>query len=171
MARSDAAHLKGSMPFSERHDFDDFYRACRHELARALVLTVGQRELGLEATDEAFARALEQWADVSGYDNPEGWVYRVGVNWARSKLRRRSFTMAGMFAESVHIDDLPEPELLTAVEKLPIKYRSVVVARFFLDWSIEQTAAAMSIPEGTVKTRQSRALAHLRRRLGERHES
>jgi RNA polymerase sigma factor (sigma-70 family) len=79
--------------------------------------------------------------------------------------------MAGMFAESVHIDDLPEPELLTAVELLPIKYRSVVVARFFLDWSIEQTAEALSIPEGTVKTRQSRALERLRRRLGERHES
>jgi RNA polymerase sigma-70 factor (ECF subfamily) len=79
--------------------------------------------------------------------------------------------MAGLFTESVHIDDLPEPELLTAVERLPIKYRSVVVARFFFDWSIEQTAEALGIPEGTVKTRQSRALTHLRRRLGERHES
>jgi RNA polymerase sigma-70 factor (ECF subfamily) len=156
---------------SEQRDFDDFYRACREEMVRALVLTVGHRDLGREATDEAFARAFEGWADVGGYKNPEGWVYRVGVNWARSKLRRRSFTMAGMFAESVHLDDLPEPELLTAVEQLPIKYRSVIVARFFLDWSIEQTAEALSIPEGTVKTRQSRALERLRRRLGERHES
>jgi RNA polymerase sigma-70 factor (ECF subfamily) len=171
MARSDAAHLKGSESVSEQRDFDDFYRTSREEMVRALVLTVGQRELGLEATDEAFARALEHWADVNGYDNPEGWVYRVGVNWARSRLRRRSFTMAGLFTESVHIDDLPEPELLTAVERLPIKYRSVVVARFFFDWSIEQTAEALGIPEGTVKTRQSRALTHLRRRLGERHES
>ena len=171
MARPDAAHLRGFESVSEQRDFDDFYRTCRHEIVRALVLTVGHRDLGLEATDEAFARALERWADVSGYDNPEGWVYRVGVNWARSKLRRRSFTMAGMLAESVHIDDLPEPELLTAVELLPIKYRSVVVARFFLDWSIEQTAEALSIPEGTVKTRQSRALTRLRRRLGERYES
>ncbi len=156
---------------SEQRDFDDFYRACREEMVRALVLTVGHRDLGLEAADEAFARALERWADVGGYENSEGWVYRVGVNWARSKLRRRTFTMDGMFADSVHLDDLPEPELLTAVEQLPIKYRSVVVARFFLDWSIEQTAEALSIPEGTVKTRQSRALSRLRRRLGERHES
>lgn len=171
MARSDASQLKGSESLSERRDFDDFYRDCRQELSRALVLTVGHRDLGIEATDEAFARALERWDDVGAYDNPQGWVYRVGVNWARSKLRRRSFTIAGMFAESAHIDDLPEPELLTAVELLPIEYRSVVVARFFLDWSIEQTAEALSIPEGTVKTRQARALKRLRRRLGERHES
>jgi DNA-directed RNA polymerase specialized sigma24 family protein len=97
---------------SEQRDFDDFYRACREEMARALVLTVGHRDLGREATDEAFARAFESWADVGGYKNPDGWVYRVGVDWARSRLRRRSFTMAGMFAESVHLDDLPEPELL-----------------------------------------------------------
>jgi RNA polymerase sigma factor (sigma-70 family) len=155
---------------SERLDFDGFYRTCREEIARALVLAVGHRELGLEATDEAFTRALERWTEVGGYENPSGWVYRVGVNWARSKLRRRSFTVDTMFDGSVHVDDLPEPELLSAVERLPLKYRSVVVARFFLDWSIEQTADALSIPDGTVKTRQSRALARLRRQLGERRE-
>lgn len=171
MARSDAAHLRGSESLSEQRDFDDFYRASREEIARALVLSAGNRDLGLEATDEAFARAVEHWAEVAGYENPEGWVYRVGVNWARSMLRRRSFTMEGLLAESVYLDDLPDPELLTAVERLAFKYRSVIVARFFLDWSIEQTAEALSIPEGTVKTRQSRALSRLRRRLGERNES
>jgi RNA polymerase sigma factor (sigma-70 family) len=170
MARSDAARLKGSESLSEQRDFDDFYRACRPEMIRALVLAVGHRDLGREAADEAFARALEGWGDVSGYKNPEGWVYRVGVNWALSELRRRSFTMDGLFAEPAHLDDLPEPELLTAIEQLPIKYRSVIIARFFLDWSIEQTAEALSIPEGTVKTRQSRAVSRLRRRLGVRHE-
>lgn len=156
---------------SEQRDFDGFYRAHREELVRALVLTVGHRELGREAADEAFARALERWSDVCGYANPEGWVYRVGVNWARSTVRRRTFTLHGLFADSVHLDDLPDPELLTAVEDLPIKYRSVIVARFFLDWTIEQTATALLIPQGTVKTRQSRALSRLRRRLGEPHES
>jgi RNA polymerase sigma-70 factor (ECF subfamily) len=171
MSRFDAARLEGLEPLSEQRDFDDFYRACREEIARALVLSAGHRDLGLEATDEAFARALERWDEVGIYENPEGWVYRVGVNWARSKLRRRSFTTEGLFTKSVHLDDLPDPELLSAVERLPLEYRSVIVARFFLDWSIEQTAEALSIPEGTVKTRQSRALSRLRRRLGERHES
>jgi DNA-directed RNA polymerase specialized sigma24 family protein len=170
MSTSDAARLRRSESLSEQLDFDDFYRACREEIVRALVLMVGHRDLGLEAADEAFARALERWADVSGYANPEGWVYRVGANWARSKLRRRTFILDGLFGDSVYIDDLPEPELLTAVEHLPIKYRSVIVARFFLDWSVQQTAEALNLPEGTVKTRQARALSRLRRRLGERNE-
>lgn len=171
MASSDAARLQGFESMSERQAFEVFYRDCREEMARALVLAVGNRDLGLEATDEAFARALERWSDVGNYENPRGWVYRVGLNWARSKLRRRSFALDGIFAGSVYLDDLPEPELLAAVEQLSYKYRSVVVARFFLDWSIEQTADALGIPEGTVKTRQSRALERLRKRLGEPHES
>jgi RNA polymerase sigma-70 factor, ECF subfamily len=61
---------------------------------------------------------------------------------------------------------VPEPELLAAVEALPFKFRTVVVARFFLDWSIEQTAEALAIPEGTVKTLQHRAVARLRTSLG-----
>lgn len=171
MAKPDGVHLEGSESLLGQRDFGDFYRSCREEIVRALVLVVGERDLGLEAADEAFARALERWADVSGYENPEGWVYRVGMNWARTNLRRRNFTLDRLFGESAYVDDLPEPELLKAVEQMPVKYRSVIVARFFLDWSVDQTAEALNIPEGTVKTRQSRALSRLRRRLGDFNES
>lgn len=156
---------------SDQRDFGVFYRDSREEMVRALVLALGIRDLGVEAADEAFAKALERWDEVGGYEKAEGWVYRVGLNWARSKLRRRKFSMDSLFSGSVHIDELPDPGLLEAVEELSFKYRSVVVARFFLDWSIEQTAAALDIPAGTVKTRQSRALERLRRRLGEHYES
>lgn len=144
--------------------FDDFYRRHRVEVVRALVLAVGDRDLGREAADEAFTRAMERWADVSEYTNPVGWVYRVGLNWARSRLRRR-FESPGWLAEPSYRHRLPEPELLEAVQALPLSYRAVVVARFFLDWSIEDTAAALRIPEGTVKTRQHRALKRLREQL------
>jgi RNA polymerase sigma factor (sigma-70 family) len=170
MSESDASYSEGT-DLSVQRDFDAFYRSHHEELVRGLVLAVGHNDLGFEAADEAFARAVERWEDVGGYENPEGWVYRVGLNWARSRLRQRSFSLEGLFAESVHYDDLPEPELLAAVEHLSFEYRSVIVARFFLDWTIEQTAAALDIPEGTVKTRQARALHRLRKRLGARHES
>ncbi len=114
---------------SERRDFDVFYRDCHVEIARALVLAVGHRELGLDAADEAFTRAFERWDEVRDYENTEGWLYRVGLNWARSKIRRRSLTVDKLLGEAVHLDDLPEPELLAAVERLAFKYRSVMVAR------------------------------------------
>lgn len=152
-------------------NFDVFYRESRGDLIRALVLAVGDRELGREAADEGYTRALERWAEVSGYDNPAGWVYRVGLNWARSRQRRRKFEIVDLLDDPVRLEELPDPLLLEAVESLSLKYRSVVVARFFLDWSVEQTAQALGIPEGTVKTRQARALHRLRNKLGDRNDT
>src|SRR5690606_42052814 len=48
-----------------------------------------RRSSDLDATDEAMARAYERWHLVSRLERPEGWVYRVAVNWATSVLRRR----------------------------------------------------------------------------------
>jgi RNA polymerase sigma-70 factor (ECF subfamily) len=60
-----------------------------------------------------------------------------------------------------------EPELFEAVRRLPYRYRVIVMARFFLDWSVEQTATALELPTGTVKTRQRRALQRLGKALGD----
>jgi DNA-directed RNA polymerase specialized sigma24 family protein len=45
--------------------------------------------------------------------------------------------------------------------------RAVVVCRLLLDWSVDQTAAALRLKAGTVKSRLHRALAQLERTLGE----
>lgn len=161
---------RGKLRMSGTSDFDAFYRGRYSTLLRALVLVIGDRDLAVEATDEAFTRAIERWPEVVTYDNPAGWVYRVGVNWAKTRLRKRSATPTGLLDHDGYVDDLPEPELLAAVERLPLKFRSVVVARFFLDWSVSQTAAALDIPEGTVKTRQARAIRSLKRLLGDSNE-
>lgn len=165
MGESDPVPVERVRLLSDTDGFDAFYRACRTEVARALILAVGDRDLGSEAADEALARALERWADVKDYENPEGWVFRVGLNWARSRLRRKTVPTE-LLDGGHHYDELPEPELLEAVGELPFSHRSVVVARFFLDWSIEQTAKALDLPEGTVKSRQVRALKHLDKKLG-----
>jgi RNA polymerase sigma-70 factor (ECF subfamily) len=53
------------------------------------------------------------------------------------------------------------------VNSLSEEDRLVVASRYFLELSGEETAAALGIPEGTVKSRLSRALAKLRSRLEE----
>ncbi len=95
--------------------FEHFYRAARPEVARAVVLAVGGRELGLEATDEAFARALARWGEVSSFENPAGWTYRVAVNWARSRMRIGAREVPGLVVELGRDPSIPELELLAAL--------------------------------------------------------
>jgi RNA polymerase sigma-70 factor (ECF subfamily) len=53
------------------------------------------------------------------------------------------------------------------VNALSDEDRMVIASRYFLELSGEETAEALGIPEGTVKSRLSRALARLRERVGE----
>ncbi len=153
----------------ERADagFEAFYREVHPAVFRALSLTLNSRQLGAEATDEAFTRAYERWSTVSTYDNPAGWVYRVGLNWSRSWLRRggRETPLPGM-PDREHHDPVPHPELAPAIADLPMAQRAVVILRFYNDWTIEQISEALSVPIGTVKSRLHRALAALGTSVG-----
>ena len=142
-------------------DFEGFYRAHRDRVARALALTLGDVHNGAEAADEAMARAFQRWNKVSGYYNPEGWVYRVGLNWARSGLRKRSREVLTIYLETSYEQALPDPSLDRALAELSFEQRSVVVCRYLLDYSVEQTGEALQIPHGTIKSRLSRALERL----------
>jgi RNA polymerase sigma-70 factor (ECF subfamily) len=57
--------------------------------------------------------------------------------------------------------------LLEAVNRLSDDHRDAVACRFFLELSEEETAAALGIRRGTVKSRLARALERLREELGE----
>jgi len=130
-----------------------------------MLLTLNDQDLAVEATDEAMARAFQRWSTVAGYKNPDGWTYRVALNWARNRLRRRHREMTvGSGADqrsSSAPDAVLDPGLDNAVRMLPFKLRVVVVLRYYLDWSTEESAKALRIPNGTVKSRLHRALRQL----------
>ena len=145
--------------------FEDFYATHRDGLARALGLALRDSALGAEAADEAFARACQRWGQVSAYANPQGWVFRVGLNWARSWLRRvrRERERRPLLAQPHATEDRArDVDLERALATLNDSHRAVIVARFYLDWSVAETADALGIATGTVKSRLSRGLEQLR---------
>lgn len=145
--------------------FAEFYRLHHPKIARSLAMNFGDSELGREAADEAMTRAYTNWGTVSGHDNPAGWVYRVGLNWGRSWFRRAGRRLPWLDHSSTELPETSDPALRAALLKLNHKHRAVVVCRYFLDWSTNQTAAALEIPAGTVKSRLHLALAELRSQL------
>jgi len=155
----------------EMTGFDAFYRARRDDVARALSLTLQDGVLGGEAADEAMVRALERWGSVERMENPSGWVYRVGLNWARSRLRLRHREALGDPPDFERFMPVADLDVARALGELPLTHRAVVVLRYFMDWSLEDIAAGLRIPVGTVKSRLNRAHAKLAELLEVDHET
>ena len=124
---ADGEPLKDS---AASRDFDVFYAENRDQIARALSLSLRNPDLGAEAADEAFVRACQRWVEVSSFSNPQGWVYRVGMNWARSWMRRsrREREKRPMLAANEFMEDpIADVDLERALESLAPTPRTVVV--------------------------------------------
>ena len=151
---------------TDARSFESFYRERRDRVARALAMTLADPHLGAEAADEAMARAYQRWDRVAGFDDPGGWVYRVGLNWATSVLRRRQRAPQPLAErDPVDVAAPREPSVLAALADLDVRHRAVVVCRFYLGLTEAETATALRVRPGTVKSRLHRALRILQPRL------
>lgn len=162
---SDDSRCDGVVIDEAPRSFDAFYTGARSSIARALALALGDVDLATEATDEALARAYERWPTVSRLDRPEGWVYRVAMNWALSILRRRRRGDHRLYDPGSDTAAVSDPDVHAALAELDVKHRSVIVCRHLLGWSVADTAAALNVREGTVKSRLHRAHRILQSRL------
>lgn len=164
---ADGARNGQLMPGSDEQDaFASFYRRHGGQVLRALAVTFNDEELARDATQEAMARAWRSWGKVRAYTNPAGWVYRVGLNWGRSRIRRLRREVLGTYRDRTVAAPTPhDPALAQALKRLSERHRAVVVLRLYLDWSVEDVAAALRVLEGTVKSRLHTAMNQLRSAL------
>ncbi len=136
----------------------------------AVSMAVGSRDLAEDAVHDALVTVLR---NDHRPDRMAAWVTVVAINEARQVIRRRG-------AETRAIDRtvLPPPTdpfheveiggtLREKVSALPERQRDAVLLHYFLDMSVIETAAALGVDSGTVKTHLHRARAALVDLIGE----
>lgn len=142
-----------------------FYAEQFDRVRGSLVLFTGSRDVGEELAQEAFVRACQHWEQIRTMESPGAWVQRVGINLAISRGRRLRTERRPHRRVRREVVDAPaggDADIRGALLALGPHERAVVVLRFYGDLSVAQVAAALGIPEGTVKTRTRTGLATLR---------
>jgi RNA polymerase sigma-70 factor (ECF subfamily) len=149
---------------------------------RAAFLITGSASDAQDATQEGLVKAwlaLERFRAGAPF---RPWFVRIVINEAHNR-RRATGRQAGLAlrlaqagapieaatlgAEAVTLASERRARLLAAVGGLREDEQLVIAARYFLGLSEAETATALSLRVGTVKSRSSRALARLREALGE----
>lgn len=145
--------------------FQDFYKREHPAVFRAAFLLTGNRALAEDATQEAFARALERWRRMRNEDWAGGWVMTTALNVTRRGLRRRRSDPTDE-PRQAYEQAQPDVDLWRAVRALPKRQQEAVVLHYVGDMAVADCAAAMGCDAGTVKTHLSRARHELNLRLG-----
>jgi|SRR5215510_11232 len=144
---------------ASRVDFDEFYLTSASRLVRHGYALTDDMAEAQDIAQEAFARAWQRWAMVRNCDSPEAWVRRVATNLAASRWRRIRVARAAVG----HTTEQHAPEvstdtvaLVTGLRTLPERQRTVLVLHYMCDMTIDQIAAELRCPTGTVKSWLSR---------------
>jgi RNA polymerase sigma-70 factor (sigma-E family) len=152
-------------------DFAAYLQARQASVLRTAYLLTGDRHTAEDLTQTAFAKLYLAWDRVRDQGSMDGYLRRILVNENNSLWRR------GWKKREHATDQLPEPTpvideyddgrgaaLWELVQSLPKKARAVLVLRYYEQLSEAETAEALGVSVGTVKSQTSRALAALRER-------
>jgi RNA polymerase sigma-70 factor (ECF subfamily) len=156
--------------------YEEIVRRYQQLAFRTAYVITGSAAEAEDAAQDGFVKAFRALDRFRRGAPPRPWLLRIVANEARNRVRstRRRLGLELRLAEGFRPGDAaPSPEaasvaaedrarLLALVNALDEEDRLVIASRYFLELSGEETAAALGIPEGTVKSRLSRALARLR---------
>ncbi len=138
--------------------FERFYMSEAKAVFTAVYLMCRDRELAEDATQEAFARALERWGRLEPHPWAAGWVMTTALNVARRDLRRRRAWP--MTREARNPDEAVD--LWNTVRRLPRRQQEAVVLHYRMDAPVQEIAQILGCREGTVRTHLARAREALR---------
>lgn len=153
---------------------------CREYLDRLYYFCLRKTGSAVEAQDLAGEIAVEILAALGRGvipDHMDAWVWRIARNryagWAKRKHLRMEQEMSG---EDAGLEEIPQPglteadfldreqiqELRRELSLIRKEYRELLVAYYVEEKRISEIAAALSVPEGTVKTNLHRARQRLK---------
>jgi RNA polymerase sigma-70 factor (ECF subfamily) len=149
---------------------------------RTAFAVMGSESEAEDVTQEAFVKAFRALPRFREDLPLRPWLMQIVANEARNRRRsqgrrerlavRAAVVGGGARREAGSAEDLAlgavsAGELRAALARLDDRDRTVIALRYFAGLSEAETAAALDVPAGTVKSRLSRALDRLRAQLGE----
>jgi RNA polymerase sigma-70 factor (sigma-E family) len=157
------------VPVSEPYaDFRLYVAGRSAALLRTAYLLTGNRQDAEDLLQTALAKTYLAWDRINDKGAVDAYVRRVLVNTQTSWWRRRKIDeyptdeLPEIATEDVTVDHELRDALWRALGRLPRRQRAMVVLRYYEDLTEVETAEALGVSGGTVKSTVYRALQKLR---------
>ncbi|MFE9437497.1 SigE family RNA polymerase sigma factor [Streptomyces sp. NPDC006602] len=154
-------------------EFHAFFERHYAELSRLAHLLTGEADAADDLAADALLALWHRWDRVRAADHPAAYARGVVANLARTRIRsavrerRRIALFWSQREEKIENPDVAGVvDVQEALRRLPFRKRACVVLRHAFDLSEKDTALALGISVGTVKSQTSKGMAELQRLLG-----
>ncbi|MGW6688071.1 SigE family RNA polymerase sigma factor [Streptomyces sp. NPDC054961] len=167
-------------PVQEIHDnasieFHAFFERHHAELSRLACMLIGEPDGADDLAADALVAVWHRWDRVRRADHPLAYARGIVAHMARTRIRaavRERRRVVLFWSSRPEVADAPDVaatvDVRRALSRLPFRKRACVVLRHALDLSEKDTALALGISVGTVKSQTSKGMAELQKLLGPR---
>jgi RNA polymerase sigma-70 factor (sigma-E family) len=154
-------------------EFHAFFERHYAELSRLAHLLTGEADAADDLAADALLALWHRWDRVRAADHPAAYARGVVANLARTRIRsavRERRRIALFWSQREEMTENPDVagvvDVQEALRRLPFRKRACVVLRHAFDLSEKDTALALGVSVGTVKSQTSKGMAELQRLLG-----
>jgi RNA polymerase sigma-70 factor, ECF subfamily len=150
--------------------FAEIFRRHRDHLWAVAVRTMCDTEEAADALQDALISALRHAQSFRGDAKLSTWLHRIVVNACLDRLRRRAARatvplpdddQAPASARDEFADRDTSADIETALATLPIEQRAAIVLVDIEGYPVDEAAAMLEVPTGTIKSRCARGRAKL----------
>jgi RNA polymerase sigma-70 factor (ECF subfamily) len=155
----------------DKFAFDEVIRLCVPDIFRIAMSILKNKDDADDAVCQAVANAYENIHKLNDCEFFKTWIIRILINQANAAYKKRSKVvyLNDISSEPQYEDayDLGNDDLNAAVAGLGLDLRTVIMLFYFQDMRIKEISEALSVPQGTVKWRLSKAKSILKQKLSE----
>lgn len=154
------------MSAMDRETFSRLIREYTPALYRLALGILHNREDAEDVVSESVLKAYEKLSTLRKPECFRAWLMQIAFNEAkRVYTKNKRYTLTENIEDYMPAFEDEHHELWDIVMELDIDYREVIILYFYEQFSIKEIAQILHIPEGTVKSRLSRAKKKLKEYL------
>ncbi|HHU72014.1 MAG TPA: sigma-70 family RNA polymerase sigma factor [Clostridiales bacterium] len=156
------------------YDIENLMWEYGNDVLRTAYMYVKDIHTAEDIFQDVFIKVNSKLSTFEGNSSIKTWIIRITINTAKDFLKsawnRRVVPMmeykedaiiSDSDYESVENEDTNKM-IMETVLSLPVKYKDVILSVYYNDMTIAETAEYLNLPEGTIKSRLSRARKKLK---------
>jgi RNA polymerase sigma factor (sigma-70 family) len=153
-----------------RMTYEEIYQRYAKEVYNSIYRIVQHTGEAEDILQETFVDAFEDLNHFFSHPQPAAWLKRVGINKAIGLLRKRKYLLIE-WSDDLQDDqsditneagfELQLSQVVAAIEKLPVGYRTIVQLYLIEDLPQHEIASMLGISHSTVRSQYFRARKHI----------